>query len=69
MTRKLLLILLVLLVGSTVVAQDDEIVVSADGEVVLGFAASLSGDTAPFGIDILRGVEEDRPTYHPHAHT
>jgi branched-chain amino acid transport system substrate-binding protein len=46
-------------------AQEDEVVVPADGELVVGFAASLSGDTAPFGIDIQRGVElamEDRPT-------
>jgi len=56
---------IVVMLGAFVYAQADEIVVEPDGEVTLGFAASLSGDTAPFGIDIQRGVElamEDRPS-------
>ena len=68
-TRKVAVVALVLaavaMVAALVFAQTDEVVVEADGEVTLGFAASLSGDTAPFGIDIQRGVElamEDRPT-------
>ena len=60
----LTLIVFIALVGS-VVAQEDEIVVEPGDPVNLGLAVSLSGDTAPFGIDIQRGVElamEDRPT-------
>lgn len=60
-----LMLSLAALLALPVAAQDDEVVVAPGDDVVLGFAASLSGDTAPFGIDIQRGVElaqEDRPT-------
>ncbi len=60
-----LLVAVAALLAMPVMAQDDEVVVPAGEDIVLGFAASLSGATAPFGIDILRGVElaqEDRPT-------
>lgn len=65
--RKLALLLVFVLaaVVSGVFAQDDEIVVEPGDDIILGLAVSLSGDTAPFGIDIQRGVElaqEDRPT-------
>jgi branched-chain amino acid transport system substrate-binding protein len=46
-------------------AQEDEVVIPAGDNILLGNATSLSGDTAPFGIDITRGIElaiEDRPT-------
>lgn len=46
-------------------AQEDEVVIPAGDSILLGNATSLSGDTAPFGIDITRGIElaiEDRPT-------
>lgn len=60
--------LLLVAIAITVVpafAQDDEVVIPAGDDIVLGNATSLSGDTAPFGIDITRGIElaiEDRPT-------
>lgn len=60
-----LMLSLAALLALPVAAQDDEVVVLPGDNIVLGFAASLSGDTAPFGIDIQRGVElaqEDRPT-------
>jgi len=67
--RKLALLLVFVMaaamLSSGVLAQDDEIVVEPGDDIVLGLAVSLSGDTAPFGIDIQRGVElaqEDRPT-------
>lgn len=59
------LLAVVVLLAVPASAQDDEVVIPAGGEIVLGFAASLSGDTAPFGIDEQRGVElamEDRPS-------
>lgn len=60
--------LLLAAVALTVVpafAQEDEVVIPAGDSILLGNATSLSGDTAPFGIDITRGIElaiEDRPT-------
>lgn len=60
--------LLMAAVALTVVpafAQEDEVVIPAGDNILLGNATSLSGDTAPFGIDITRGIElaiEDRPT-------
>lgn len=70
MSRKLLLVLSLLLLvvlAVPVVAQDTTTVtVPADGEVVIGLAAALSGEgLAPFGEDIQRGAElalEDRPS-------
>jgi len=69
LNRKVAVVALVLaavaMIGTLVIAQTDDVAVEPDGEITLGFAASLSGDTAPFGIDIQRGVElaqEDRPT-------
>jgi branched-chain amino acid transport system substrate-binding protein len=58
-------LIVLIAVAGWVFAQEDEVVVEPGEAVNLGFAASLSGDTAPFGIDIQRGVElaqEDRPT-------
>lgn len=69
MLRKLTLVLgLLLLVAVPVFAQDDApvVTVSADGEVVVGLGAALSGEgLAPLGEDIQRGAElalEQRPT-------
>lgn len=71
MVRRLLVVLALLLIaalGVTAYAQDGAptVTVSADGEVVIGLAAALSGEgLAPFGEDIQRGAElalEDRPT-------
>jgi branched-chain amino acid transport system substrate-binding protein len=59
-----LLVAVVAMLAMPAMAQEDEVVVPAGEDVILGFASSLSGDTAPFGIDILRGIElaqEDRP--------
>lgn len=60
-----LLLIAALMAVSIVTAQDDEVIVSAGDEVLLGFAAGLSGEgIAPLGIDIQRGVElamADRP--------
>lgn len=69
MLRRLTLVLgLLLLLAVPVLAQDEApiVTVSADGEVVVGLGAALSGEgLAPLGEDILRGAElalEDRPT-------
>lgn len=69
MLRKLTLVLgLLLLVAVPVLAQDGApvVTVSADGEVVVGLGAALSGEgVAPLGEDIQRGAElalEARPT-------
>lgn len=60
-----LLLVAALMAVSITAAQDDEVVVSAGDEVVIGFAAGLSGEgIAPLGTDIQRGVElalADRP--------
>jgi branched-chain amino acid transport system substrate-binding protein len=71
MVRRMLIVLALLLIAAmslTAYAQDmgPSVMVSADGEVVIGLAAALSGEgLAPFGEDIQRGAElalEDRPT-------
>lgn len=69
MLRRLTLVLgLVLLLAVPVLAQDEApiVTVSADGEVVVGLGAALSGEgLAPLGEDIQRGAElalEDRPS-------
>jgi branched-chain amino acid transport system substrate-binding protein len=71
MVRRLFVVFVLLLItalGVTTYAQDvaPSVTVTADGEVVIGLAAALSGEgLAPFGEDIQRGAElalEDRPT-------
>ncbi|HUN08657.1 MAG TPA: branched-chain amino acid ABC transporter substrate-binding protein [Aggregatilineales bacterium] len=71
MVRRLLVVFVLLLIaalGVTAYAQDaaPSVTVTADGQVVIGLAAALSGEgLAPFGEDIQRGAElalEDRPT-------
>jgi branched-chain amino acid transport system substrate-binding protein len=71
MSRKLMFILCLLVLSVLVVpafAQDDSgvVTVAPDGEVVIGLAASLSGEgLVPLGEDIQRGAElalDDRPT-------
>lgn len=69
MLRRITLVLgLLLLLAVPVLAQDEApiVTVSADGEVVVGLGAALSGEgLAPLGEDIQRGAElalEDRPT-------
>jgi branched-chain amino acid transport system substrate-binding protein len=61
----LVMMVIALFSVTSLMAQDDEIIVEEGEPVTLGIALSLSGDTAPFGIDIVRGIEfglEDRPT-------
>lgn len=69
MLRKSAVVLLLLLLVAVLpaAAQDTaQVTVSADGALVVGFGAALSGEgVAPLGEDELRGVElalEDRPT-------
>lgn len=69
MFRKLTLVLCLLLVlAIPALAQDAApvVTISADGEVVVGLGAALSGEgLAPYGEDILRGAEmalDARPT-------
>lgn len=64
--RILIVTMLISVVVFSSTAQTDEIIVPEGENVVLGFAAGLSGEgIAPLGIDIQRGVElaqEDRPS-------
>lgn len=69
-SRKFMLVVALLVVTmmmtSFAFAQDDEVVVPAGSEIIVGFASGLSGEgIAPLGLDIQRGAElalMDRPT-------